>query len=161
MGVCAIGDISSKPSSPEGTAGQVGTFRLNPAPPPDPRNRLPHAAFGRQTGVARRNPMRKFVLAAALMAVPLAAAAQAPAVIAAFMAAHHTMMHDMDAVKPTGDADKDFVMMMIPHHQGAIDMAKVEIQYGTDAMLKAMAEQIVASQQKEIEDMKKWQAAHP
>jgi len=105
--------------------------------------------------------MRKFVLAAALLAVPLAAAAQAPAVIAAFMDAHHRMMHDMDAVKPTGDADKDFIMMMIPHHQGAIDMAKVELQYGRDAMLKAMAQDIITSQQREIEEMKKWQAAHP
>ena len=47
----------------------------------------------------------------------------------AFMDSHHKMMKDMD-VKPTGNADADFVAMMIPHHQGAIDMAKVELEHG-------------------------------
>ena len=63
--------------------------------------------------------------------------------------------------QPTGDADKDFVALMMPHHSGAIDMAKVELQYGKDATLRAMAQEIIASQQKEIDDMKKWQATHP
>jgi uncharacterized protein (DUF305 family) len=105
--------------------------------------------------------MRKLVLASALVAIPALAVAQAPAVMSAFMDAHHKMMAAMDAVHPTGDADKDFVMMMIPHHQGAIDMAKLEVQYGKDATLKAMAQMIIDSQQKEIDEMKKWQAAHP
>ena len=47
----------------------------------------------------------------------------------AFAASMQKMMKDMD-VKPTGKTDKDFVLMMMPHHQGAIDMAKVELQYG-------------------------------
>ena len=51
----------------------------------------------------------------------------------AFMESMQTMMKDMHA-KPTGDADKDFVNMMLPHHQGAVDMAKVELQYGKDAV---------------------------
>ncbi len=49
----------------------------------------------------------------------------------AFEASMKTMMKGMN-VKPTRDPDKDFVLMMMPHHQGAIDMAKVELQYGTD-----------------------------
>ena len=105
--------------------------------------------------------MRKFALAVALTAIPALAMAQGPAVISAFMDAHHMMMHDMDAVQATGDADKDFVALMMPHHSGAIDMAKVELQYGKDATLRAMAQEIIASQQKEIDDMKKWQATHP
>lgn len=78
----------------------------------------------------------------------------------AFMDAHHKMMSAMEGMKPTGDADKDFVMMMIPHHQGAIDMAQVEIQFGKDPVLRAMAEEIIKAQQEEIDKMKKWQEEH-
>jgi uncharacterized protein (DUF305 family) len=58
-----------------------------------------------------------------------------------------TMMKDMHA-KPTGDADKDFVNMMLPHHQGAVDIAKVELQYGKDPMLRDLATSIIAAQEK-------------
>ena len=57
------------------------------------------------------------------------------------MHAHQKMMQDMMAMKSTGDADKDFVKMMIPHHQGAIDMAEAELKYGKDPQLKKMAQQ--------------------
>lgn len=66
-------------------------------------------------------------------------------------------MHDSMPKKGMGDADKDFVSMMLPHHQGAVDMAKVELQYGKDPMLKKMAEDIVKSQEKEISELKQWQ----
>jgi uncharacterized protein (DUF305 family) len=62
--------------------------------------------------------------------------------------------------KPSGDPDKDFVAMMIPHHQGAIDMAKVELQYGKDPTLKTMAKMIVSAQEKEIKKMRDWQNKH-
>jgi uncharacterized protein (DUF305 family) len=75
----------------------------------------------------------------------------------AFMESMQTMMKNMD-VKPTGNADKDFVSMMMPHHQGAIDMAKVELKYGKDPMLLKMAGDIVKAQEKEIAEMKSWQA---
>ena len=77
----------------------------------------------------------------------------------AFMESMQTMMKDMHA-KPTGDADKDFVNMMLPHHQGAVDMAQVELQYGKDAMLRELATSIIAAQEKEIAKMKAWQAKH-
>jgi len=76
------------------------------------------------------------------------------------MQAHQKMMDTMKGAKPTGDADKDFVMMMIPHHQGAIDMAEVELKYGKDPELKALAEKIIADQKKEIAQMEKWQSAN-
>ena len=77
----------------------------------------------------------------------------------AFAQSMQSMMKGM-ATKPTGDADKDFVMMMTPHHQGAIDMAKVELQYGKDPMLRKLAGDIVKAQETEIADMKAWLAAH-
>jgi len=67
----------------------------------------------------------------------------------AFAASMKTMMNGMQ-VKSTGKPDADFVRMMIPHHQGAIDMAKVELQYGTDPELRQLATDIVAAQEKEI-----------
>jgi uncharacterized protein (DUF305 family) len=68
-----------------------------------------------------------------------------------------TMMKNMRA-KPTGKPDKDFVLMMMPHHQGAIDMAKVELQYGSDPELRQLASDIVAAQEKEIAQMQDWLA---
>ena len=79
----------------------------------------------------------------------------------AYEAAMTKMMTASKAMKMTGDADKDFVMMMMPHHQAAIDMAKVELEFGKDAMLKKMATDIIAAQQKEIDEMKAWQAKNP
>ncbi len=57
----------------------------------------------------------------------------------AFAASMQTMMKNMK-VKPTGKPDKDFVLMMMPHHQGAIDMAKVELQCGTDPQLRQIGD---------------------
>lgn len=77
----------------------------------------------------------------------------------AFMHSMDRMMTDMH-VKPTGDPDKDFVLMMLPHHQGAVDMAKVELQYGKDPELRKLATDIVAAQEREIALMKGWLASH-
>jgi uncharacterized protein (DUF305 family) len=77
----------------------------------------------------------------------------------AFKAADDKMMQDMSA-DYTGDADKDFVAHMIPHHQGAIEMAQVELKYGKDPELKRLAGNIIKAQHDEIAFMKKWQAKH-
>jgi uncharacterized protein (DUF305 family) len=80
---------------------------------------------------------------------------------AAFQAADHSMMSGMSSIQYTGDADRDFVSHMIPHHEGAVEMAKVELKYGKDAKLRKLAKDIIAAQDKEIAFMKQWLAAHP
>jgi Domain of unknown function (DUF305) len=63
------------------------------------------------------------------------------------------MMNDM-AIKPTGDIDRDFVAMMSPHHQGAIDMAISELRYGKNEQLRRIAQEIIVDQLQEIVAMK-------
>jgi len=63
------------------------------------------------------------------------------------------MMADM-MIKPSGDVDRDFVAMMVPHHQGAVDMAKAELEYGHNEQLRQLAREIVANQQREITVMR-------
>ncbi|WP_372647131.1 DUF305 domain-containing protein [Hyphomicrobium sp.] len=77
----------------------------------------------------------------------------------AFEAANQKMHKDM-TMSFTGDADVDFVKGMIPHHQGAIDMAKVELQYGKDPEMRKLAEDIVKAQESEIAGMNAWLANH-
>jgi uncharacterized protein (DUF305 family) len=61
------------------------------------------------------------------------------------------MMQQMKTMQPTGDADHDFAMMMKHHHQSAVDMAKIELASGADAQLKALAQKMIADQQREID----------
>ena len=63
------------------------------------------------------------------------------------------MMNDM-AIKPTGGIDRDFVAMMSPHHQGAIDMAISELRYGKNEQLRRIAQEIIVDQLQEIAAMK-------
>ncbi|HEX3350194.1 MAG TPA: DUF305 domain-containing protein [Acetobacteraceae bacterium] len=79
----------------------------------------------------------------------------------AMMSGMEKMQHAMMAAPLTGDPDQDFVAMMIPHHQGAIEMAKTELQYGKDPEIRKLATAIVAAQDEEIAEMKQWQANHP
>jgi uncharacterized protein (DUF305 family) len=67
--------------------------------------------------------------------------------------AMNVMMRDMDAPS-TKDVDRDFVTMMVPHHQGAIDMAVAELRYGHDETLKRIAQEIIVDQQQEIAAMR-------
>lgn len=78
----------------------------------------------------------------------------------AFQHANDTMMKGMSAPPYTGNVDKDFVTHMIPHHQGAVDMAEIELKYGKDPAMKALAKRIVSDQRKEIALMQTWNAQH-
>jgi hypothetical protein len=62
----------------------------------------------------------------------------------------------MRAVKRSGVSDVDFVRLMLPHHQAAIDMAKTELLYGKDRQMRRLAQEIITDQQLEIELMQRW-----
>jgi uncharacterized protein (DUF305 family) len=62
-------------------------------------------------------------------------------------------MIDM-GIRPSGDVDTDFVAMMVPHHQGAIEMARAELRYGHNEPLRRMAQEIIVTQQEEITAMR-------
>jgi len=79
-----------------------------------------------------------------------------PTFAAQMMQAMERMDAGMMAAKPTGNPDRDFAAMMIPHHQGAIDMAKVELIYGRDPVLRRLAQGIIVDQQQEIELMQRY-----
>lgn len=75
----------------------------------------------------------------------------------AFHGVNQKMHKGMD-ITFTGNADADFVKGMIPHHEGAVDMAKVVLAFGKDPEIKALAESIIKAQETEIAQMKAWLA---
>jgi hypothetical protein len=107
-------------------------------------HRFTHALF----------PTRSALLAVALIG---GATSLATSMEALFLAENNAAMAKMMAamdVKPSGDVDADFVATMVPHHQGAIDMAHAELRYGRNEQLRRIAHQIIVTQQEEIAAMR-------
>jgi len=84
---------------------------------------------------------------------PIAASPDESAFLRENEATMNKMMDGM-AAKPSGDIDRDFVAMMSPHHQGAIDMAIIELRYGKNEQLRRIAQEIIVDQTQEIAAMK-------
>ncbi len=110
--------------------------------------------------------MKRIALTLALAAFTLPALAQQghqghgarpnanePASTREFRAANDKMHRDMN-IRFTGDADRDFAAGMIPHHQGAIDMARVVLRHGKDPEMRRLAENIITAQEAEISQLK-------
>jgi len=108
---------------------------------------------------------RKTAAAFGIAALTLgsSAFAQSPGASGASMEMKESMMKGMkatDGMQVSGDADRDFAMMMKMHHQGAIDMAQVEMKSGKDPKMKAMAKRIEEAQRKEIKEFDEFLAKH-
>lgn len=118
----------------------------------------------RRTHAPHRKPslcgLAAFAGLVALGSPAISAAADAPshaANEAPFLAENDAAMTKMMqgmAAKPTGDVDRDFVAMMTPHHQGAIDMAQAELRYGKNEQLRRIAQEIIVEQMQEIAAMR-------
>ncbi len=110
-------------------------------------------------------PMKRHLaltsIGVAAMAAGLAAvlAAELSPGSAALTEANGRMHHAMN-IEMTGDVDTDFVRSMIPHHEGAVEMARIVLEYGKDPEIRKLAEGIVKAQESEIAFMNGWLAEH-
>jgi hypothetical protein len=109
--------------------------------------------------VARMHRINLPRVRAALLALVsiVGATALAGSAEALFLAENHaamTKMMDAMEVKPSGDVDADFVATMVPHHQGAIEMAQAQLRHGRNEQLRRIAQEIIVTQQEEIAAMR-------
>ena len=114
-------------------------------------------ASAQQSGATANGQMN---MPAGKMNMPAQAGGASSASTQAFAQNEANMMKNMTAVPYTGDADVDFVAHMIAHHQGAVDQAEVELKYGKNPQMRALAENIIKSQKEQIATMKQWLAKH-
>jgi uncharacterized protein (DUF305 family) len=108
---------------------------------------------------------KRLWIAGLIAAFSIGALAQMEPRAMSFMHAMKDSMERMDigmkSAPMNGDIDHDFATMMMPHHQGAIDMAKAELLYGKDSVMRRLAEEIVVDQQSEIQAMQLWLSKKP
>ena len=109
-------------------------------------------------------PINLFCAAFAASALPHAspdgAGAPADPAWSALTSSMEKMHHRMASVAPSGDSDADFVLLMLPHHEAALEMAKSELLYGRSPEMRRLAQEIIADQQSEIDLMNLWLKNH-
>ena len=110
------------------------------------------AAVAGLTYSAKSQSLADYISAICAKSFGSALAAEAP-YLAENVSAMTKMMIDM-GIRPSGDVDTDFVAMMVPHHQGAIEMAQAELRYGRNEPLRRMAQEIIVTQLQEITAMR-------
>ncbi len=119
---------------------------------------MAHRLTRRRAGPLRHRLLAGYSVLGGILMSAIAAAQQQPSSNAdTFRSMMQTAMTRMDrgmAVPYTGDPDRDFAAMMIPHHQGAVDMAEAELRFGHDLRLRRLAEAIIVEQRQEIEVMR-------
>jgi uncharacterized protein (DUF305 family) len=120
--------------------------RMTPEQHAQTMSRMGHGSMGHSHGAAPAQP------GAGQHAHGAQGAAASPST-AAFRAANEKMHRDM-AVQFTGNADRDFAAAMIPHHQGAIEMARIQVQYGRDPEMRRIAEAVIREQEREIAELR-------
>jgi uncharacterized protein (DUF305 family) len=108
-------------------------------------------------------PLRQLVLLTLILALAVAAREQGPRASSAdhpywteLMESMHRMHAAMSSARPSSDTDADFVALMLPHHHGAIDMARIELVAGKDPQIRRLAQEIIADQESEIQLMQLW-----
>ena len=108
---------------------------------------------------------KRLWIAGLFAGLSIGAIAQMKPHAAGFMQFMNESMDRMDSgmksAPMNGDVDHDFATMMMPHHQGAIDMAKAELAYGKDPVMRRLAEEIIVDQQSEIQAMQYWLSEKP
>jgi uncharacterized protein (DUF305 family) len=106
------------------------------------------------------SPKKSAWIASLMTAIGMMAGAQMDSRTMSFMHSMAESMNSMDngmkSAPMNGNIDHDFVTMMMPHHQGAIDMAKAELIYGKDPVTRRLAVEIIVDQQSEIQAMQLW-----
>ena len=100
--------------------------------------------------------MRNVWVVISLLMVAAVAAASGVSFVQAMEAGMKRMDREMAAAPMNGNVDHDFAAMMVPHHRGAIEMAKAELSYGKDPVMRRLAEEILVDQQSEIDAMQLW-----
>jgi hypothetical protein len=145
------------PSTPGGRQAQCLPFLFNR----QPKHLLTGETLTGKPMTSKTISLRRCAWIATVMtAVGMVAGAQMDSRATTFMRIMDEGMKRMDAnmnsAPMNGNSDHDFAAMMMPHHQGAIDMAKAELIYGKDPVMKRLAEEIIVDQQSEIQAMQLW-----
>lgn len=112
--------------------------------------------------------MKKLIVSFFLLGTSFAYAAKDNAVQKPLPSAHdemhlamESMCKGMEGMKMTGSIDHDFLLMMVPHHQSALEMAKAYLREGVAPEIREMAQKIIDAQNKEISEMEAWLKEHP